>query len=234
MIEEAIVLAGGLGTRLREVINDTPKPMAPICGKPFLTYLFEYLLKQNIKHIILSVGYKSEVIKDFFGNQYKNIKISYAVEKEPLGTGGAIKNSLKETKQNEVFVLNGDVFFEINFKDLYDFHKTKKSNLTIALKKMDQSERYGIVEIDENNKIISFLEKEKRNNVLINGGIYLINKDFFLSLAPDEKFSVEKDFFEKYYKEYDFFGFPFDGYFIDIGIPEDYERANQEFKKLNI
>lgn len=232
MPEEAIVLAGGLGTRLRSVVNNVPKPMALVCNRPFLVYIFEYLLKQDIKHIILSVGYKFEIIKNFFGNQYKNIKITYAIENQPLGTGGAIKNSLIKTNQKEVFILNGDTFFNINLKDFYNFHKNKKSNLTIVLKKINQTDRYGIIEIDQNNKIVSFLEKVKRKNVLINGGIYLINKDFFLTLASENKFSFEKDFIEKYYQKYDFYGLPFNEYFIDIGIPQDYARANKEFKKI--
>jgi len=234
VLEEAVILAGGLGTRLRGIIKDIPKPMAEISGKPFLAYLIDFLSKQKIKRVVLSVGYKFEVIKDFFGNRYKGINISYAIEEKPLGTGGAIKNALLSIYGNEAFIINGDTFFDIDLNDFYDFHKSRNSKLSIALKKMDFTERYGTVEIDKNNKIMAFHEKAQKYDVLINGGVYLLNKNFFNSLATQDKFSFEKDFLEKHYKNYEFYGFPFDEYFIDIGIPEDYEKAKEELKNLKI
>jgi D-glycero-alpha-D-manno-heptose 1-phosphate guanylyltransferase len=230
MIEEAIILAGGLGTRLRSVIKDIPKPMAEISGKPFLAYLIDFLGKQKIKRVILSVGYKFEVIKDFFGNKYKDIDIYYAIEETPLGTGGAIKNALSGIYGNEVFIINGDTFFDIDLKDFYNLHKSKNSKLSIALKYMNFTDRYGTVEIDENNKILAFHEKTQKYNALINGGVYLLNKFFFNSLTTQNRFSFEKDFLEKYYKNYEFYGFSFDKYFIDIGVPEDYNKAQKELK----
>lgn len=230
MTEEAIILAGGLGTRLRSVIKDIPKPMAEISGKPFLAYLIDFLGKQKIKRVILSVGYKFEVIKDFFGNKYKDIDIYYAIEEISLGTGGAIKNALPGVYGDEVFVINGDTFFDINLKDFYNLHKSRNSKLSMALKYMNFTDRYGTVEIDENNKIIAFHEKTQKYNVLINGGIYLLNKIFFNYLATQNRFSFEKDFLEKYYRDYEFYGFPFDKYFIDIGVPEDYNKAQRELK----
>ena len=232
MVKEAIVLAGGLGTRLRNVIKDVPKPMAEICGKPFLSYIIDFLIRYEIKRVILSVGYKWEVIKQFFGERYRNLDLVYAIEYEPLGTGGAIKNSLKYVQDTEVFILNGDTLFNIDLSTFYILHRNKNSKLSIALKKMNFTERYGAVKIDENNKIIDFSEKSQRFNILINGGIYLLNKEFFYSLATQDKFSFEKDFLEKHYKNYHFYGFPFDEYFIDIGVPEDYDRAKKEIGKL--
>jgi len=234
VLEEAVILAGGLGTRLRGIIKDIPKPMAEISGKPFLAYLIDFLSKQKIKRVVLSVGYKFEVIKNFFGNRYKGINISYAIEEKPLGTGGAIKNALLSIYGNEAFIVNGDTFFDIDLNDFYNFHKSKNSKLSMALKKMDFTERYGAVEIDKSNKIMAFHEKTQKYDVLINGGIYLLNKNFFNSLATQDKFSFEKDFLEKHYKNYEFYGFPFDEYFIDIGIPEDYEKAKEELKNLKI
>jgi D-glycero-alpha-D-manno-heptose 1-phosphate guanylyltransferase len=232
MINEAIILSGGLGTRLKSVVKDIPKPLAEICGKPFLVYVFDFLRKQKIKRVVLSVGYKFDAIKNFFGNNYKDINLIYAIEDKPLGTGGAIKHALKYTHNNEVFVLNGDTLFNIDLGIFFNLHKNKKSKLSIALKKMELAERYGTIEIDKNNRIINFSEKTQRFNVLINGGIYLLNKEFFNSLSTPEEFSFEKHFLEEYYKNHKFYGFPFDGYFIDIGTPEDYERAKKEFKKF--
>jgi D-glycero-alpha-D-manno-heptose 1-phosphate guanylyltransferase len=179
MIKEAIILAGGLGTRLRSVVNDIPKPMAEVCGKPFLSYILDFLIKYGIKRVILSVGYKWEAIREFFGEQYKSINLVYAIEYEPLGTGGAIKNALKYVRDTEVFILNGDTLFNIDLSVFYSLHKNKNSNLSIALKKMNFTERYGSVKIDENNRIIDFSEKAQKFNILINGGIYLLNKNFF-------------------------------------------------------
>jgi D-glycero-alpha-D-manno-heptose 1-phosphate guanylyltransferase len=232
MIKEAVILAGGLGTRLRSVIKDIPKPMADICGRPFLSYIFDFLCNQGIERAVLSVGYKWEVIKKYFGDKYKNLKLEYAVEDNPLGTGGGLKNALKHVLSEEVFVLNGDSIFNIDFHLFYSLHKKKNSKLTLALKMMENTERYGIVEIDENNRIVSFLEKGIKTKELINGGVYLMNKEFFLSLAPEGCFSLEKDFLERYYREYEFFGFPFDGLFVDIGIPEDYEKAKNYLKNF--
>jgi D-glycero-alpha-D-manno-heptose 1-phosphate guanylyltransferase len=232
MIKEAVILAGGLGTRLKSVIKDIPKPMAEVCGKPFLCYILDFTIKHGIERVILSVGYKWEVIKNFFGGQYKNLKLEYAVENTLLGTGGGLKNALKYVNEEEVFVLNGDTFFDIDLNLFYNLHKSKNSKLSIALKKTENTERYGIVEIDENNRIVSFLEKGKRVSGFINGGIYLLNKNFFNVLSPEGNFSLEKDFLEKFYKDYEFYGFPFDGFFIDIGVPEDYERARKEFERF--
>jgi len=232
MLKEAIILAGGLGTRLRKVVKDVPKPMADVNGRPFLEYLLRYLQQNGIEKVILSVGYKWEVIKAYFGDSFKGIEIVYGVENEPLGTGGGIKKSLSFVNSNDIFILNGDTFFNIDLKEFFAFHKKKRSVLSIALKAMRQFDRYGNVKIDDNNRIVSFEEKRYYESGLINGGIYLLNKDFFMDLDWKDKFSFEKDFLEKYYKFYEFYGLPFDSYFIDIGVPEDYERAKRDFEEL--
>mgnify|MGYP000687021865 CR=1 FL=1 len=232
---EAIVLAGGLGTRLRSVVYGLPKPMAPIENRPFMEYILKYLEKNGITRVILSVGYKWEIIKEYFGDKFRNIEMVYCVEEEPLGTGGAIKKALCFVESNEVFVLNGDTFFNINLDVLYNLHKKKDSKLSLALKKMEFTQRYGSVDIDANNKILSFNEKTERCSVFINGGIYLLNKDFFITLTTiRKKFSFEKDFLQEQFNNYEFYGFNFEEFFIDIGIPEDYEKAKKEFKYLTI
>ncbi|GAB6072775.1 D-glycero-D-manno-heptose 1-phosphate guanosyltransferase [Venenivibrio stagnispumantis] len=232
MVKEAIILAGGLGTRLQSVVKDLPKPMADINKKPFLEYLFNYLNYFKIKKIILAVGYKKDIIKEYFGNKYKDIAIVYSEEKELLGTGGAIKQAIEFCEEQEILILNGDTFFDIDLNKFYDFHISKHSKLSLALKLMKNFDRYGAIEIDENKKIVAFLEKAYKQEGFINGGVYLLNKNFFMSLNFHEKFSFEKEFMEKYYKVYDFYGFPFDNYFIDIGIPEDYEKAKRDFENF--
>ena len=231
MLEEAIVLAGGLGTRLQNVVSDRPKPMALVNDRPFLEYILEFLEAFNIKNVILSVGYKKEYIKSYFGNSYKSLNLYYSEEDEPLGTGGAIKKALKLAKTKNIIILNGDTYFDINLKSFYDFHVEKQSLLTMALKYMKDFDRYGTVNMGEDGKITGFEEKGAKNIGLINGGIYLINKDLEKDLNnfPD-KFSFERDFLEKLVGKKSFYGVPFDGYFIDIGVPEDYEKAKHEFK----
>lgn len=234
MIKEAIVLAGGLGTRLREVVKDVPKPMADINGKPFLEYVLRFLDKQGLEKVVLSVGYRYEFIIEYFGDRFANIKLDYLIEDEPLGTGGAIKKAIRLIDEDEVFIFNGDTFFKIDLFKFYEFHLRKKSRLSIALKMMNKTDRYGIVKIDKNNRITAFLEKNEKQDGLINGGIYLMNKEFFLSFNLPDKFSFERDFLERYYKDYELYGFPSESYFIDIGVPEDYDKAKYDLKDLEI
>jgi D-glycero-alpha-D-manno-heptose 1-phosphate guanylyltransferase len=233
MIKEAIILAGGFGTRLQEVLPDLPKALAPINGRPFLDYQFDYLDVFGINHIILSVGYMHEKIIGHYGNQYKDIKLDYAIETEPLGTGGGLLLAMQKVEGNSVIVLNGDTFFMIDFKKFVDIHRAKESKLSIILREVVDVSRYGSVERDENKLITGFFEKSKKKGTgYINGGIYLINKAFFLSHNLPEKFSLEKDFFEKIYQNHKILGILCRQYFIDIGIPSDYQRAQHDFTQF--
>lgn len=230
MENEAIILAGGFGTRLKGIIDDKPKPMAPVNGKPFLEYLLSYLDNQGITHTILSVGYKSETISGYFGTKFKSISIDYAYEPEPLGTGGGIMNAIKYSKSDHIIILNGDTLFNIDIKKLHNLHQSKRSELTVALRKMEDGSRYGSVNIDDDNCIKAFTEKkEGSNNILINGGVYLLNKSTFLEQSFPARFSFEKEFLEAGYINGHFYGMEFNDYFIDIGIPETYSQAQADF-----
>ncbi|MCF8228746.1 MAG: nucleotidyltransferase family protein [Bacteroidales bacterium] len=233
MSKEAIILAGGLGTRLRSVVSDKPKSMAVINGRPFLDYQIKYLESWGIDHVILSVGYKREIIQNYFGEQFSSVKIDYAVEEEPLGTGGGIKNALPYMKGRNVLVFNGDTFFEVNLKRVFDYQRIKDADVTLVLRFVDDVSRYGCVEMDEERQITGFTEKGgKSGEGFINGGVYYFAKNYLLDFDLPDKFSIEKDFFEKYCKEERFFGFKCHGYFLDIGIPEDYKKAHEEFVRL--
>ncbi|MBM3404644.1 MAG: D-glycero-D-manno-heptose 1-phosphate guanosyltransferase [Bacteroidetes bacterium] len=233
MTDEAIILAGGFGFRLQPVVNDVPKSMAPVAGRPFLEYQLDYLKTQGIRHVIFSLGYLSEVIIQYFGSNYNGIKLSFAVENEPLGTGGGIMLAMQRSTREQVFVLNGDSLFLVPFDKMSDYHNENSADITLALRKVENANRYGTVEVDEQSRIRHFMEKSGEIQPgLINGGIYLINKPFFQSFEMTGKFSIEKQFFPQACIQHQVFGFSADAYFIDIGIPQDYERAQHEFKKL--
>jgi D-glycero-alpha-D-manno-heptose 1-phosphate guanylyltransferase len=221
---EAIILAGGMGTRLQNTITDMPKPMAPVKGKPFLFYLFHWLRKYPIDKIILSVGYKSENIIEYFGRSFGCIPLDYAVEEEPLGTGGAILNSLKITGGCDILIMNGDTWFPININKFVAFHTENKSVFSVALKKLKDFSRYGSVEL-RGDTIIRFNEKKKCKEGLINGGIYLVSRSFFESRQYPKVFSLEEDVLIREAGTSVLKGIVFDDLFIDIGIPEDYRRA---------
>ncbi|WP_270991454.1 nucleotidyltransferase family protein [Campylobacter upsaliensis] len=219
---EAIILCGGLGTRLRAVVKDVPKPMASVGGRVFLEFIFEFLKKQGVKSVVLAVSYKYEVIQEYFKDSFLGIKIRYSIEKEPLGTGGAIKQALELCEGREVFVLNGDSIFEISLKKL----RLKGAKICLALKKMVDFERYGAVKVDESGEIAEFKEKSFCKEGLINGGIYLLSKDIFEGFSFLGHFSFE-EFLSTNFKALKARAELFEDYFIDIGIPQDYEKFSR-------
>ena len=224
---ECVVLAGGMGTRLRSVVADLPKCMAPVAGRPFLDWLLESLEAACFDHIILSLGYRHEAVEAWIAERPSKARISCVVETEPLGTGGGVKLALQQACEDNVFILNGDTFFGVDFNALHAFHLQRGAVTTLALKPLCDFDRYGAVECDEQGFITAFREKQPCAEGLINGGIYLLQRD-----ALDEmpvRFSLEKDFFEPLTAKAALAGFRSEGYFIDIGIPADYARAQRDF-----
>ena len=227
--KEAIILAGGFGTRLQGVVKDVPKPMAPVNGRPFLTYILDYLIEYQYNKVILSVGYLHEKIEAYFGNQYKSLEIDYAVETEPLGTGGGILFAMSKCVTDNVLVINGDTMFKVDLAEFEQFHAEKNALLSIVLREVEDVSRYGSVTIGNDNLIVLFAEKQVTfGRGYINGGVYLINRELFRKYPQPQKFSFEKDLMTRFYRQELFYAMPSDGYFIDIGIPEDYARAQQE------
>lgn len=226
---ECVILAGGMGTRLRSVVSDVPKCMAPVAGRPFLYYLVTTLIDARFDRIILSLGYKHEVIEEWLASNHFPVSISTVVEDSPLGTGGAIKLALSKTIENELFILNGDTFFSVDYRQMQDLHRQTRATATLALKKMERFSRYGVVDTEPSTgRILRFNEKQYCESGLINGGIYLIDRHE-LEGYPD-RFSLEKDYFEKIVSTSTLSGYLSEGYFIDIGIPEDYALAQTDFK----
>ncbi len=230
---EAIILAGGLGTRLRGIIGeDTPKCMAVVADKPFLYYLLQYATLKGISRIVLSLGHKSEAVINWLGTQTFHLKIDWVIESEPLGTGGGIQLALKACNADHVAVLNGDTMFNIDLQAMLQTHTRANAETTVALKAMHNFERYGIVEKDDQNIITAFQEKAPREQGLINGGVYYIHRETFLSRALPQKFSFEKDYLERFVGERRFYAYEGPGYFIDIGVPNDYQQAQHDFHSL--
>ncbi len=229
---EAIVLAGGLGTRLREVVPDIPKPMAPVAGKPFLCYLLEWLELNEITSVVLSVGHKQEIISNVFGNRFNRMELIYSQEDSPLGTGGAIALAMTKLTGDRFFIINGDTLFRTGLDRLEAFHREGGYELSIFLKPMKNIDRYGTVTIDKQNRIIAFHEKQQKTEGLINGGIYLANRGIESYFPAMPVFSFEKDFLEKKLHQLSFGGLPDDNYFIDIGVPDDYRQAQTDLANM--
>ena len=226
-VRVAIILAGGLGTRLRGTVPGLPKPMAPIRNRPFLEHQMDYWIKQGINRFILSVGYLKELIIEHFGNTYKGIPIEYAIEHEPLGTGGGLL--LAEKGLTEPFlVLNGDTFIEVDLDNLYEFHLERKSEWTFSLFRTSQFERYMGIDVSPNGEILSLKSESKKSSGLANGGVYLIEPSVLGSLAfkAGDKASLEDELLLNFISNGGvLYGQECKGKFIDIGVPEDYYQA---------
>jgi D-glycero-alpha-D-manno-heptose 1-phosphate guanylyltransferase len=235
MIKEAIILAGGLGTRLSGTISaGLPKCMASVNGRPFLDYLLQYLEDLGFQRTILSVGHNHQPIMQHCGTAYGDLQLAYAVEKEPLGTGGALRLAMQQVQEPLVLVMNGDTFFEVDVPKLIMAHRSREAAVTLALRDVEDVSRYGSVIINEERRITGFAEKNQiAGKGLINGGMYVINRRYFISKELPEKFSFERDFLQKYYNTDRIFGLLCRQYFIDIGIPADYQKAQDDFKEFN-
>ena len=224
---EAVVLAGGMGTRLRSAVPDLPKCMAPVAGRPFLAWLLDDLENAGFDHIILSLGYRHEDIENWVTSRDNRARIDCVVEAEPLGTGGGVRLALQQAEESDVFVLNGDTWFGVDYPAMAQFHRQQGTLATLALKPMRDFDRYGEVCCNPAGRISAFKEKQACAQGLINGGIYLLQREA-LAECP-ERFSLERDFFEPLARQEKLSGFRSEGYFIDIGIPADYARAQQDF-----
>ncbi|MEO7923149.1 MAG: HAD-IIIA family hydrolase [Chitinophagaceae bacterium] len=231
MITEAIILAGGLGTRLRDSVPDLPKCMASVAGRPFLFYVINYLRSQGIKKMIFSLGYKHELIEAYLEEQFPTLDYQCVVEKEPLGTGGAIQLAARLSLEKNIVIANGDTLFKADLRAGTAFHEQNNAACTLLLKPMQDFDRYGVVKLGKEQLVESFEEKKFSSEGIINGGLYLLDTGEFLGEEFPEKFSFEKDYLEKLFRERRIYGFIQDEYFIDIGIPEDFNRAQSELSR---
>lgn len=225
----ALVLAGGLGTRLRSVVPDLPKPMAPIGGRPFLEHLLDYWIKQGVSHFVLSVCYRHEVIVDHFGDSYKDARIEYVIEKTPLGTGGGLLLAADKLAKTESFLLlNGDTYFAVDLKTLIDFSLASDADWSFSLFRTHEVGRYMGLDISPQGQITSLKSGTGQPGRLANGGVYWVNPRALINqtYSPGDKVSLEDDIFPAAMAlGQRLMGLEFSGTFIDIGVPDDYHRA---------
>jgi D-glycero-alpha-D-manno-heptose 1-phosphate guanylyltransferase len=232
VIREAIILAGGLGTRLRSAVPDLPKCMAPVGGRPFIGYITDFYRRSGIGRFIFALGYKSAAFEAFFEREFPNGGYAVSLEDTPLGTGGAIRQACTLAGEADVLILNGDTFFRIDLPALSDFHAAHAADCSLSLKPMRDFDRFGVVELDTDMRVRQFREKQAYRAGLINGGVYALNREHFLREELPPVFSFEKDYLEKQLETRRIFGLEQDGYFIDIGIPEDYARVQTAINQL--
>jgi D-glycero-alpha-D-manno-heptose 1-phosphate guanylyltransferase len=225
---QAIVLAGGFGTRLRHVVPDLPKPLAPVAGRPFLAIVLGQLADQGFDAAVLAVGYRQEAIRRAFGDRFGRLELLYAVEDRPLGTGGAIRRAAHACRDDDVFVLNGDSYVELEFAAMQAAHRQAGVALTVCAVEVPDAARYGRILI-EDSRIAGFAEKGTTGPGLINAGVYLMRRDLLETLELPEVFSFEQDVLAARLSVLRPQVHLAHGRFIDIGVPEDYARAQGMF-----
>ena len=233
---DVLILCGGFGKRLRDVINNRPKPMAEINGRPFLDILIDYVASYGFRRFILCIGYMGDVIKQYYQERGSSLTILFSEEREPLGTGGAIKNTEPLIQSNPFLVMNGDSFCPIDLCAFLDFHTSKGALLSIALVKAKETQDYGVIALGESQRIVSFDEKRVgagfcsspvEGNSFINAGIYLFDNHTLSTIPSHKNFSLEYDLFPKIINR-EFYGYVTSETLIDIGTPERYEKAKRE------
>lgn len=225
---QALILAGGLGTRLRSVVSDLPKVMAEVAGRPFLAHLLDRLASQGFTRVVLAVSYKREAIMAYFGDRHGGLDIAYSIEMQPLGTGGAIRQALGKADAGPCFVLNGDTWLELDYATMLNAHCQAEAAISMAVKQVDDVSRFGALDVDA-GRVKAFLEKGRTGAGTINAGVYVLETGIFDATPLPEQFSFEADFLMPQLQRLRPLVFETAGDFIDIGVPDDYFRAQRLF-----
>ena len=227
---DIVILCGGAGTRLRNIISDKPKALATVNGKPFIAYLIEEMHKFGFKRFILCTGYLGSQIRSYFKeNLVSGVEIIFSEEKIPLGTGGAVKNAENLIKSNPFLIINGDTFAKIDFLEFFNFHLNNQALFSLALAHSENADNFGSVKLNSVGRVISFNEKDKAGQSLaiVSCGTYIMNRDVFLYIPKDKKFSLEYELFPILIKDKFLYGFIINAKFLDIGTPENYRKAQK-------
>lgn len=225
----AVVLAGGLGTRLRSAVADRPKVLAEVLGRPFLAYLLDQLIDAGVREAVLCVGYRAEQIRENFGESYRSLRLAYCVETSLLGTGGAIRNAMPFVRSDPILAMNGDSYCEADLPALCAFHREHRAQATMLLRWIDNPARYGSAEVDANGFVRAFREKcDDAPPGWINAGIYILSRSVVESIPAEQATSIERETFPRWIGK-GLVGCPCHGKFIDIGTPESYAEAERFF-----
>lgn len=221
----AVILAGGLGTRLRAAVPDQPKCLAPVAGRPFIDLVLERLATHGVAETVLAVGYLHEAVVAHVGDRWGTMRVHYAVETHPLGTGGAIRNALARLAPGPTLVLNGDTWLELDYAAMMAAHVSAGARVSIAVIGIDDTARFGAVHLDHAGRVTGFSEKGRTGAGLINGGAYVVQSDLFDAFLLPEAFSFETDFLRPFLDVLRPLAFETRGAFIDIGVPESWQEA---------
>jgi D-glycero-alpha-D-manno-heptose 1-phosphate guanylyltransferase len=224
MAVHVLILAGGLGTRLRSAVSDRPKVLAEVGVRPFITYLLDKIRQAGFPAATLLIGYKGEMVEAELGLNYMGMQLGYSVEVSPLGTGGAIRAAARAIPCQLILVLNGDTYFDLDFRSLVE-QASVESDL-MACRRVADVGRYGAVQLDPSGRVTALAEKGAEGAGLINGGTYVLNRQAIASW-PDPVFSIETDYFPKRVADDCLDGVACEGVFIDIGVPDDLQRASE-------
>ena len=227
-----VILAGGLGVRLRPVVCDKPKVLAEVRKRPFLTYLFDQLMAANGSRVVLCTGYMAEAIEQRFGDSYGALSLTYSKESRPLGTGGAVRQALSFIQSDPILVMNGDSYVNLDLGAYLKWFNAKERQASVLLKKVSDASRYGVVRWDESELISAFHEKNDGGAAWINVGIYIVKKSALRTIPDQVPYSLEEEFFPKLIHN-GLYGYPTAGEFIDIGTPASFARAEQFFGQMN-
>lgn len=229
---DAIILAGGLGTRLQSVVPDTPKVLAPVNGKPFLEILlFQIAKMQHVKKVILSLGYRAQDVVAHVDRQAAKFPfaISFSIEQEPLGTGGATSLALQRAETDPVLIMNGDTYVELDLPAFLSHHVQHQAQVSIAVQRVADTSRYGKINLDDaTHRILSFEEKKACGPGYVNAGVLLLNKNAIEGFPLGKSFSLEKDVFPQLISK-GVYGWEIQGRFIDMGTPESYAFTQKVF-----
>lgn len=227
-VEEAIVLAGGLGTRLRGVVDDVPKPLAPVAGRPFLAWGLDLLADQGLRRVILATGYRGGQVEAALGKNWQGMSLEYSQEPEPLGTGGAIALAMRRVSGDASFVLNGDTWLELDYVKFDAALRAQDARIGVALAKVPDVARYGAVRV-EGGRITGFIEKGQAGSGLVNAGVYRVPRSLLVGFPADKPFSFEREVLAPVVARETVIAYTETRGFIDIGVPEDYWKAQIQF-----
>jgi D-glycero-alpha-D-manno-heptose 1-phosphate guanylyltransferase len=229
----AAILAGGLGTRLRPVMGDRPPVLAEVGGRPFIFYVLDQLSAAGIQDVVLCTGYLGHQVKEVLGESHGPLRFIYSQESSPLGTGGALRRAYPLFIKEQVLILNGDSFCDANLRAFALIHRLRKARATILLVEVSDTGRFGCVKVDAGGGIREFLGKGRKSGPgWINAGIYLIDRSLLQTIPPDQRVSLEQEFFPAWVGK-GLYGFRSNGRFLDIGTPESFALAQQFFLQEN-